>query len=59
MSRARGEGGVLTGTEALGCIGRPDLQVMEATAESTDAPRSRGSDGDLLPERGGDLSQRP
>lgn len=49
----------MTGTKALGCIERPDLQVRKATAESTDAPQSRGSDGDLLLERGGDLSQRP
>lgn len=32
---------------------------MEATAESTHAPHSGGSDGDLFPERGGDLSHRP
>ena len=51
--------GYLTGTEALGCIEQAYLKVTEATAESTDAPQSEGSDGDLLPERGGDLSFRP
>lgn len=40
-------------------LAQPCLQVTEATAETTHAPQSGGSDGDLLPERGGDLSQRP